>query len=69
VEGGGLTLALGVSRKGIAFDGADAKPTHLVFFIVIPIAASAFYLKLLAGLAETFVKVENRKAILACKDG
>jgi mannitol/fructose-specific phosphotransferase system IIA component (Ntr-type) len=68
VEGGGLTLALGVSRKGIAFDGADTKPTHLVFFIVIPIAASAFYLKLLAGLAETFVKVENRKAILACKD-
>lgn len=68
VEGGGLTLALGVSPKGIKF-GDDAKSlTKIIFFMVIPTAASAFYLKLLAGLAETFVKPDARKAITAEKD-
>ena len=68
VEGGGLTLAVGISRKGVEFGDPEQKLTHLVFFIVIPTAASAFYLKLLAGLAETFVKVDNRKAVMVCKD-
>lgn len=31
-------------------------------------AASAFYLKLLAGLTETFMNPENRKALLVPKD-
>jgi len=67
VEGGGLTFALGISRKGMRFDGADGPPTKIIFLIAIPTAASAFYLKLLAGLAETFMKAEARKAVLAEK--
>ncbi len=63
VEGGGLTLALGVSPKGIRF--ADKAKVHMIFFMVIPTAASAFHLKLLAGLARTFEKEESRKTILA----
>lgn len=65
VEGGGLTLGVGLSVKGIKFDGHDKALTRIVFFMVIPTAASAFYLKLLAGLAETLADGEARKALLA----
>jgi PTS system nitrogen regulatory IIA component len=68
VEGGGLTLAVGLSAKGIPWDAADRQLTRIVFFLAIPIAASAFYLKLLAGLTETFMDAEARKAVLAEKD-
>lgn len=68
VEGGGVTLALGIKAKGIHFDGPESQLTRIVFFLVIPTAASAFYLKLLAGLTETFMHTEARKALLAAKD-
>lgn len=67
VEGGGLTFALGMSQKGIKFD-SEGTPTKLIFFIVIPMAASAFYLKLLSGLTEALMKPDARKALLAEKD-
>ncbi len=66
VEGGGLTLALGVSKKGVLFD--DQKVVaHFIFFVTIPAAVSAFYLRLLAGLTETFLKQANRDALLAAE--
>lgn len=68
VEGGGLALVLGISPKGIPFDGNDNVLTKIFFFMVIPTAASAFYLKLLAGLAEAFMDAEARKSLLAEKD-
>ena len=58
VEGGGLTLALGVSEKGIVWDG-DGTKVHVVVFSVIPVAVSAFYLRLVATLCDTFKKKEN----------
>jgi mannitol/fructose-specific phosphotransferase system IIA component (Ntr-type) len=64
VEGGGLTLALGVSRKGFVWDSAGEN-VKLVFFSVIPVAVSAFYLRLMAGLTETFSKKDNRDALFA----
>ena len=63
VEGGGLTLALGVSKKGVKFDDAGSV-VNIVFFITIPTAVSAFYLRLMSGLTETFLKEQNREAIL-----
>ncbi|HPT16307.1 MAG TPA: PTS sugar transporter subunit IIA [Kiritimatiellia bacterium] len=60
IEGGALTLALGIAPKGIKFDPAGKASTRIVFFMVIPTAASAFYLKLIAGLSQVFQKVENR---------
>jgi len=68
VEGGGLTIAVGLSPKGMNFSGKADNLTKIIFLIVIPTAASAFYLKLLAGLTETFMKSENRKALLAEKE-
>ncbi len=67
VEGGGLTIALGISRKGIQFDSADKSLTHIIFFIVIPTAASVFYLRLLAGLTQTFIKKDARDKLIAAQ--
>jgi Phosphotransferase system mannitol/fructose-specific IIA domain (Ntr-type) len=64
VEGGGLSLAFGISRKGVKFDGAEDGPAHFIFFSTIPSAVSAFYLRLLAALTESFTKDANRSAAL-----
>ena len=65
VEGGGLTLAMGVSKKGIDWDG---ERVNIVFLSAIPVAVSAFYLRLMAGLAQAFSKEANRKALLDAKN-
>ncbi|HOO20131.1 MAG: PTS sugar transporter subunit IIA [Kiritimatiellae bacterium] len=64
VEGGALTFALGIAPKGIKFDPAGKANTRIIFFMVIPTAASAFYLKLLSGLSQVFQKAENREKLL-----
>mgnify|MGYP006289697419 CR=1 FL=1 len=68
VEGGGLALALGISPKGIKFDERSRRLTRIVFFLAIPTAAAAFYLKLLSGLATTFSDAESREALMAATD-
>ena len=65
VEGGGLCLAMGVSREGIDWDG---QKVNLVFLSAIPVAVSAFYLRLMSGLMQSFAKESNRAALFAAKD-
>ncbi len=67
VEGGGLTFAVGLKEKGIDFGAPDNHLSKIIFFIVIPAPASAFYLRLLAGLVRTFSEAEGRKALLECE--
>lgn len=67
VEGGGLTLALGISKDGIVYDDSGSK-VNFIFFSVIPVAVSAFYLRLMSGLSEAFSKQENREALLAAEN-
>ena len=64
VEGGGLTLALGLKPKGLRFDPTSRSLTRVIFFMVIPTAASAFYLKLLSGLAQAFSEEAARQKLL-----
>ncbi|MCR5752699.1 MAG: PTS sugar transporter subunit IIA [Kiritimatiellae bacterium] len=66
VEGGGLTLAMGVSREGIDWDGENT--VNIVFLSAIPVAVSAFYLRLMSGLVQAFSKDANRNAILEAED-
>ena len=66
VEGGGLTIALGVSKDGIAYDDSGTK-VHFIFFSVIPVAVSAFYLRLMSGLTDAFTKKANRDLLAAAK--
>ncbi|MEG1553191.1 MAG: PTS sugar transporter subunit IIA [Kiritimatiellia bacterium] len=63
VEGGSLTLACGVSKAPIKWDSAGTE-THIVFLITIPAAVSAFYMRLIAGLTEAFLKETNRQSLL-----
>ncbi len=67
VEGGGLTMAVGISRTGVKYDTSTRMLTHIIFFIVIPTAASVFYLRLLSGLTQTFAKKENREKLLSAQ--
>ncbi len=62
VEGGGLTLAIGVSKDGIDWAG---EKVHVVVLSAIPVAVSAYYLRLMAGLAQTFSKKENLATVLS----
>ena len=64
-EGGGLTRAMGVSLKGIDWDG---EKVGIVFLSAIPVAVSAFYLRLMAGLSQSFAKDANRKAVVEAND-
>jgi PTS system fructose-specific IIA component/PTS system nitrogen regulatory IIA component len=66
VEGGGLTLAMGISRDGIDWDG---EKVHIVFLSAIPVAVSAFYLRLMSGLTQAFSKETNRSAAVSAADG
>jgi len=66
VEGGGLALALATSRKGVPFEGARGR-VRIMFFMVIPTAASAFYLNLLSGLAQAFATEEARKQLVQAR--
>ena len=65
VEGGGLTMAVGVSREGIDWGG---ETVHAVFLSAIPVAVSAFYLRLMAGIAKSFAKESALKTLLDAKD-
>ncbi len=62
VEGGALTLACGVSKEPITWDN-EGNPVNIVFLVTIPSAVSAFYIRLIAGLTEAFLKEANRKAL------
>lgn len=67
VEGGGLTLTLGISKKGVEFGADGDKLTRIFFYMVIPTAASAFYLKLLSGLTQSFATKAARDSLLNAK--
>lgn len=64
VEGGGLALALATSDKGIKFDDSSRLLTRVFFFVAIPTAASAFYLKLLSGLTRAYQVKTARERLL-----
>ncbi len=68
IDTGSLTFALGLSRKGIRFGAPKNQLSRIFFFIIIPIAASAFYLTLLAGLIESLNSAEARKQLLDCSE-
>lgn len=67
VEGGGLSMVVALHKKGVRFGGPGRSLTRIFFFMAIPTATSAFYLKLLAGLTRIFREKEARDALLAAE--
>ena len=68
VEGGGLSMVVGVSKKGVKFGGPGRTLTRIFFFVVIPTATSAFYLKLISGLSRTYREKDARDMLLDAKN-
>ena len=66
VEGGGLIFAAGLKKQGLQFGAPKSRLTKIIFFIVIPLAASAFYLQLITGLMESLRAADNRSKLLEC---
>ncbi len=66
VEGGGLIFAAGLKKQGLQFGAPKNRLTKIIFFIVIPLAASAFYLQLIAGLMESLREADSRAKLLEC---
>ncbi len=61
----GLTLAVGVCKKGIAM--GDDEPLQMFFVSAVPTQTSVFYLELVSKLARYFSKPENREKLVACE--
>ena len=57
-------MAVGVSKKGVKFDSSRRSLTRIFFFVVIPTATSAFYLKLISQLSRTFRDKEARESLI-----
>ncbi|HPE29360.1 MAG TPA: PTS sugar transporter subunit IIA [Candidatus Mcinerneyibacteriales bacterium] len=58
-----ITIALGVSRKGIEWDALDGKPVHFVVMIAAHISQHNDYLKILAKVALV-LKSEKKRDLL-----
>jgi PTS system fructose-specific IIC component len=67
-EGGGLIINLGLKRKGLRFGAPGNRLTRIIFFSVIPQAASGFYLRVMASLVKVFRGEATRKRLLDCAD-
>jgi mannitol/fructose-specific phosphotransferase system IIA component (Ntr-type) len=67
-EGGGLVFALGLSKKGVRFGAPAGRLTRIIFFSVIPQAASNLYLRIMATLVRTFRQEPLRRRLLGCQE-
>lgn len=61
----GMTLAIGISKKGIDF--GDGENVNLIFLSAVPTQASMFYMELVSKIARYFGKPENVKKMEQCK--
>ncbi len=68
VEGGGLVVAVGLSRRGVRFCPEERRVTRIFFFSVIPQAASSLYLRIVGGIVKALRTAEARKRLLSCND-
>jgi len=63
-----MTLAVGCSKKGVAFDSIDGKPVHLFFLLLTSPDHGQLNLKVLARLSR-FLKDRNfRESLIRAKD-
>ena len=60
-----LTLAVGITDEPIDWDG---KPVSIVILSAIPVAVSAFYLRLMSGLMQALSKSDALAALKSADD-
>jgi PTS system nitrogen regulatory IIA component len=63
-----VILAIGYSKKGVAFDSIDGKPVHLFFLLLTSPEQGQMHLKILARLSR-FLKDKNfRESLMRAKN-
>ncbi len=60
-----VTLAVGVSRKGVDFDALDGKPVHIFFLLISPPKETLTHLKVLARIARFSRDRDFRKKLIS----
>jgi len=62
-----LTIAFGVSRKGIDFESLDGENVNIFFVFASPLRDSQIYLKVLARISRLIRNEEFRNRLLSVK--
>ena len=62
-----LTVAFGISRKGIDFNSMDDEEVHIFFVFASPNKDSQIYLKVLARISRLIRKENFRQNLMDCK--
>ncbi|HPA14688.1 MAG TPA: PTS sugar transporter subunit IIA [Desulfobacterales bacterium] len=63
-----LTLAFGLSRKGVDFESMDGRPTHIFFLLVTPENSTGVHLKLLARISRLLKNDHFKSKLLNAED-
>jgi mannitol/fructose-specific phosphotransferase system IIA component (Ntr-type) len=61
----GITLAVGISQKGIDF--GDGENVNLIFLSAVPTQTSMFYMELVSKIARYFGRADNVQKMVDCK--
>lgn len=62
-----ITAALGISKRGIAFDALDGEPVYLVFLLIAPRDSAGDHLKALAKISRLLKDKFFRQALREAK--
>ena len=62
-----VTLAVGISKKGIDFGAPDGEKSHVIALLISSTDANDPHIKVLAALASMFIHKENVTAVLNAK--
>lgn len=62
-----LTIAFGISRKGIDFESLDGEEVNIFFVFASPLKDSQIYLKVLARISRLIRNEEFRNRLLSVK--
>ena len=63
-----LLLGFGLSRRGIAFESMDGRPTHIFFLLITPENSTGLHLKLLARISKILKNDPFKQRLLNALD-
>ncbi len=62
-----LLLGFGLSRRGVAFDSMDGRPTYIFFLLVTPESSTGDHLKLLARISRILKDEPFKERLMAAR--
>jgi len=62
-----LSIVIGISREGVAFEAQDGKPSHLFFLMVAPTSESGPHVQAIAKIVKMIKLDKFRKKLLDAK--